>query len=69
MTDAEYKQKLEQCKNNNERELLNDEFLKYHIKLNKTNKIKMYLKNNILSIIAIVLAIFDFIIAIISLLK
>ncbi len=69
MTDTEYQQRLKQCKTNEERELLNNEFLKYHIELTKTNKKKMYFKNNILSIIAIVLAIFDLVIAIISLLK
>lgn len=69
MTDTEYQQKLKQCKTNEERELLNTEFLKYHVKLNKINKRKMYFKNNLLSIIAIILAIFDLIIAIISLLK
>ncbi len=59
MTENEYHTKLSKCKTDEERIKLNDEFIKFNKYQNKNKKIIKYLKDNILAIIALIIAILD----------
>lgn len=61
MNSSEYHQLLCQAKTQSEKNKINDEFLKSKISNNRSKKRVKFLKDNALSIIALVIAILDFV--------
>lgn len=61
MNSSEYHQLLSNAKTQAEKDKINDEFLKSKVSSNKSKRIIKFLKDNALAIIALVVAILDFI--------
>lgn len=61
MNSSEYHQLLSKAKTQDEKNKINDEFLKSKVSSNKSKRIIKFLKENALSIIALVVAILDFV--------
>lgn len=57
MKDSDYSKKIHNAKTQEERNKINNDFLKSKVRKNKFNKFFIYIKDNLFSIIAIVISI------------
>lgn len=60
MTDKEYQQQLNNCKTKQERDRLNDKYLKFKVRKNRiknlSSKFLVWFLNNLIAIIALIVA-------------
>lgn len=69
MKDFNYSEKIHCAKTTEERIKINNDFIKYRKKIRKIENLKKYLKENILIILDLIIAIAGMIISIIALFK